>query len=141
MAGFLNMTLANGIGQLESARLLLRRIAPDDLPFFARLHALPEIAQALIAAELGYTFDPDAWGQGYATEAARCVRDYARDVLRLSYAVSAILPHNPRSRRVAEGSGAQAAGQMDIMGRTFDRYVWPLAIGGETRLQPIPSKR
>ena len=41
------MTLANGIGQLESARLILRRIAPDDLPFFARLHAQPEVAQAL----------------------------------------------------------------------------------------------
>ena len=91
--------------------------------------------------ELGYTFDPDAWGQGYASEAARCVRDYARDVLRLSYAVSAILPHNTRSRRVAEGSGADAAGRMEVMGRTFDRYVWPLAVGGETRLQPIPSKR
>jgi RimJ/RimL family protein N-acetyltransferase len=213
------MTLANGIGNLESTRLLLRRIAPDDLPFFARLHALPEVAQALypegrprtveetaiwlqgtlmsyeefslghlavlrkadgaligrcgltelvvetatpehglrkgwlgrervpaglaltFECELGYTFNPDAWGQGYATEAARCVRDYARDVLRLSYAVSAILPHNTRSRRVAEGSGAQAAGRMDVMGRTFDRYVWPLAVGGETRLQPIPSKR
>jgi len=34
-----------------------------------------------------------------------------------------------------------AAGRMDVMGRTFDRYVWLLAVGGETRLQPIPSKR
>ena len=53
--------------------------------------------------ELGYTFDPAAWGQGFATEAARCVRDYARDVLRLSYAVSAILPHNTRSRAWLKG--------------------------------------
>ena len=75
------------------------------------------------------------------TEAARCVRDSARDVLRLPYAVSAILPHNARSRRVAEGSGAQAAGQMDIMGRTVDRYVWPLATSGETRLQPVSTER
>src|SRR5262249_30024226 len=58
--------------------------------------------------ELGYTFDPAVWGQGFATEAARCVRDYARGVLRLSYAVSAILPQNARSRRVAERSGARA---------------------------------
>ena len=90
--------------------------------------------------ELGYTFDPAAWGQGFATEAARCVRDYARDVLQLSYAVSAILPHNARSRRVAERSGAQAAGRMDVTGRTFDRYVWPLATGDETRLQPVSAE-
>jgi RimJ/RimL family protein N-acetyltransferase len=90
--------------------------------------------------ELGYTFDPAVWGQGFATEAARCVRDYARDVLRLSYAISAILPQNARSRRVAERSGARAAGQMDVVGLTWDRYVWPLATGGATRLQPASTK-
>jgi predicted acetyltransferase len=102
---------------------------------------LPAGLALTFECELGYTFDPDAWGQGYASEAARCIRDYVRDVLRLSYAVSAILPHNTRSRRVAEGSGAQVAGRMDVMGRTFDRWMWSLAVGGETRLQPIPGKR
>ena len=208
------MTLAHGTDRLESARLVLRRIAPDDLPFFTRIHTLPEVAQylypggrpcspeetaawlratlasyeqlalgylavlrkedgALIGrcgltdlvvesappergirrgwfgrkgapagvaltfeSELGYTFDPAVWGQGFATEAARCVRDYARDVLRLSYAISVILPQNARSRRVAERSGARAAGQMEVVGLTWDRWVWPLATGGETRLQP-----
>jgi len=80
--------------------------------------------------ELGYTLDPAVWGQGFATEAARCVRDYARDVLRLSYVVSAILPQNARSRRVAERSGARATEQMEVVGLTWDRYVWPLAPGG-----------
>jgi hypothetical protein len=37
------MTLARGTDRLESARLVLRRIAPDDLEFFARIHALPEV--------------------------------------------------------------------------------------------------
>jgi len=41
------MTLAHGTDWLESARLVLRRIAPDDLPFFTRIHALPEVAQYL----------------------------------------------------------------------------------------------
>ncbi len=212
------MTLTKGIGRLESARLLLRRIRPDNLPFFTRLHALPEVAQVLypegrprtpeetaawlqrtlvsyeefslghlaverkidgmvvgrcgltelvvetairehglrkgwfgreripaglaltFECELGYTLDPAAWGQGFATEAARCVRDYARDVLQLSYAVSAILPHNARSRRVAERLGAQVDGQMDVVGRTFDRYVWPLATGGDIRLRAVPTR-
>jgi RimJ/RimL family protein N-acetyltransferase/mannose-6-phosphate isomerase-like protein (cupin superfamily) len=202
------MTLAHGTDRLESPRLVMRRIAPDDLPFFTRLHALPKVAEhlyregrprspeetkawmeytlasyeqlalgylavvrkkdgALIGrcglmdlvvesaapehgvrrgwfgreqapagvaltfeTELGYTFDPAVWGQGFATEAARGVRDYAREVLRLSYAVSAILPSNARSRRVAERSGARAAGQMEVVGLTWDRYVWPLDTGG-----------
>ena len=200
-----DVTLTHRTDRLETARLVLRRIALHDLPFFIRLHALPQVAQGLYPegrprteeetagwlqrtlagyeesslghlavqrkadgaligrcgltdlvvetaiaghgprkgwfgreraprglaltseCELGYTFDPAAWGQGFATEAACCVRDYARDVLRLSYVVSAILPHNTRSRLVAERSGAQPAGQMDVTGRTFDRYVWPLA--------------
>jgi RimJ/RimL family protein N-acetyltransferase len=201
------MTLAHGSDRLETARLVLRRVTPEDLPFFTRLHALPEVAEhlypggrprspeetaawlrytlrsyeqlalgylavvrkddgALIGrcglmdmvvesavpehgirkgwfgreqappgvaltfeVELGYTFHPAVWGQGFATEAARCVGDYARDVLGWSYAVSAILPENGPSRRVAERSGARAAGQMAVVGLTWDRYVWPLATG------------
>ena len=204
------MTLTRGMDQLESARLVLRRIAPEDLPFFTRLHALPEVARGLypegrprtpdevtvwlrrtlagcqelalghlavqrkadgaligrcgltelvvetvvpehglrrgwfgrdsvpaglaltFERELGYTFDPAFWGQGLATEAARCVCDYARGELRLSCAVSVILPHNARSRRVAERLGARGDGQMDVGGRTFDRYVWRLTRGGPT---------
>jgi RimJ/RimL family protein N-acetyltransferase len=90
--------------------------------------------------ELGYTFDPAVWGQGFATEAAGCVRDYARDVLRLSYVVSAILPQNARSRRVAERFGARADGQMEVVGLPWDRYVWSLATGGETWLRPTSTK-
>jgi ribosomal-protein-alanine N-acetyltransferase len=211
------MTLAHGTDRLDSARLVLRRVAPDDLPFFTRLHALPEVAQhlypegqprspeetaawlrytlasyeqlalgylavvrkadgALIGrcglmdlvvepttpehgirrgwfgreeapagvaltfeVELGYTLDPAVWGQGFATEAARCVRDYARDVLRLPYAISAILPLNARSRRVAERSGARATGQMDVVGLTWDRYEWPLATGGAAPPRPAST--
>jgi RimJ/RimL family protein N-acetyltransferase len=208
------MTLARGTDRLESARVMLRRVAPADLRFFTHLHALPEVAQGLypegrprspeetsrwleytlasyeqlalgylavlrkqdgeligrcglmdmvvestvpehgmrrgwfgredapadvgltFECELGYTFDPAVWGQGFASEAVRCVCDYARSVLRLTYAVSAIFPHNARSRRVAERGGARSDGQMEVIGLTWDRYVWPLANGGETRLQP-----
>ena len=212
------MTLAHGTDRLELARLVLRRITPDDLPFFTRLHAHLQVAQhlypggrprsrqetaaflqsifesyeqlalgylavlrkedgALIGrcglmelvvesavpehglrkgwfgppeaaagvaltyeCELGYTFDPAVWGQGFATEAACCVRDYGRDVLRLSYAISAILPQNARSRRVAERSGARAVGQMEAVGATWDRYLWPLATTGKTRLRPASTE-
>jgi RimJ/RimL family protein N-acetyltransferase len=212
------VTLAGGTECIESARPVLRRVTPDDLSFFTRLHALPEVAQGLYPGgrprspeevtrwlqatlasyerlalghlavmrkadgaligrcgltdlavesaapehgirrgwfgreaapagvaltfeyELGYTFDPIVWGQGFATEAACCVRDYARDVLRLSYAISAILSHNGRSRRVAERSGARADGQMEVVGRTFDRYLLLLAPSDGTGLPPVSTK-
>jgi [ribosomal protein S5]-alanine N-acetyltransferase len=205
------MTLMRGTDRLESARLVLRRIALDDLPFFVRIHSIPEVTRylypggqprtpestdawlratlvdyerlqlgclavfrkedkALIGrcgltdlaveaiaheqtmrrgwfgrdsvpagvsltfeSELSYTLDPAVWGQGYATEAARCVRDYARDVLRLSYIVSVILPANTRSRQIAARAAARADGQIEVIGLTWDRYVWPLATGAETR--------
>jgi RimJ/RimL family protein N-acetyltransferase len=105
-----------------------------------RLPQAPADVELAFECELGYTFDPAVWGQGFATEAARCVRDYARDVLRLPYAISAISPQNVRSRRVAERGGARAAGQMEAVGLTWDRWVWPLATGGAPQLQPAPTK-
>jgi RimJ/RimL family protein N-acetyltransferase len=105
--------------------------------WFGREEAPPGVALTF-ECELGYTFDPAVWGQGFATEAARCVRDYARDVLRLPYAISALLPQNARSQRVAERSGARAVGQMDIVGLTWDRYVWPLATHPMAARAPSP---
>ena len=174
------MTLARGTDRLESARLVLRRIAPDDLPFFTRIHALPEVARYLwpggqprspertaawlqatlesyerlalgylavlrkedgvligrcgltelavesatpehglrkgwfgdaeapadvpltFECELGYTFDLAVWGQGFAAEAAHCVRDYAP--VCLSYAISAICRRTPARGASSNGS-------------------------------------
>jgi len=97
-----------------------------------RLHAFPEVAQHLYPG--GRPRSPEE--TGFSTEAARCVRDYARDLLRLPYTISAILPQNARSRRVAERSGPPAAGQMEVVGLAWDRYVWPLDTGGVPQPQP-----
>jgi RimJ/RimL family protein N-acetyltransferase len=56
-------------------------------------HAQPELGWALIR-----TF----WGHGYATEAARAVRQWARADRGIGRLVSVIAPDNLRSRRVAE---------------------------------------
>jgi RimJ/RimL family protein N-acetyltransferase len=56
--------------------------------------------------ELAWMLDRACWGRGYATEAARAVRDWVRTehgVLRL---ISLISPDNVRSARVAERLGA-----------------------------------
>jgi [ribosomal protein S5]-alanine N-acetyltransferase len=91
--------------------------------WFGREEAPQDVA-LIDECELGYTFDPAVWGQGYASEAARGVRDYARDGLELRYVVSAILPHNAPSRRVAERAGARIDGQMEAAEMVFDRWVW-----------------
>jgi len=126
------------IGRCGLTELVVESAAPEQgirKGWFGRAPA-PDGVALTFECELGYTFDPAIWGEGFATEAVRCVRDYARDVLLLSYAISAILPQNARSQRVAERFGVRADGQMELLGRIFDRYVWPLATGGETRLQP-----
>jgi [ribosomal protein S5]-alanine N-acetyltransferase len=206
----MTMTLARGTEQLETERLVLRRITLVDLPFYVRLHGMAEVARGLwregrpktaeqtetwlretlasyealslgylavvrkadgaligrcglmdmavessapvgrlrrgwfgrdeapegvpviLECELGYTFDPAVWGQGFASEAARGVWEYAREELALEYVVSAILPHNAPSRRVAERARARMDGQMDAAGMVFDRWVWGRSAASDT---------
>jgi RimJ/RimL family protein N-acetyltransferase len=39
------MTLARASDRIESTRLVLRRITPSDLPFFTRIHAVPDVVR------------------------------------------------------------------------------------------------
>jgi RimJ/RimL family protein N-acetyltransferase len=58
-----------------------------------------------IEVEIGWTLARDAWGHGYATEAALAVRDWAFRELRPPRLISMIFPPNVRSQRVAEKIG------------------------------------
>jgi len=80
-------------------------------------------AGELAQPELGWALAYDAWGNGYATEAARAVRDWARaerDVTRL---ISVIAPANVASRRVAERLGATPGETVQLFD-TGDAVVW-----------------
>ncbi len=55
--------------------------------------------------ELVYVFAADAWGKGYATEAASVLRDYAFGQLGLLRLIALIDPENGASARVAEKVG------------------------------------
>ena len=68
---------------------------------------VPEGVKFVLERELGYTFHRSSWGQGYASEATRCVFDYARDTLKLPRVVSLIHPENVRSLRVAQRFGVR----------------------------------
>jgi RimJ/RimL family protein N-acetyltransferase len=57
--------------------------------------------------EVGYALGRPYWGSGYATEAARAVRDHALGPMGRERLIAFIRPDNVRSRRVAEKLGMQ----------------------------------
>ncbi len=74
-------------------------------------------------AELGYDFRSDAWHQGYATEAACAVRDYAFGELSLPALVSLIRVGNAASQHVAERVGMHNAAEFERYGNSYYRYA------------------
>lgn len=74
------------------------------------------------AAELGYDFRSDYWHQGYATEAARAVRDYAFGTLKLGQLISLIRVGNEASKRVAERVGMELLSEYERYGSKYWQY-------------------
>ena len=75
-----------------------------------------------IAAELGYDFRSDYWNQGYATEAATSVRDYAFKDLQLPQLISLIRVGNQPSRRVAEKIGMLLMSEYERYGNHYWKF-------------------
>jgi ribosomal-protein-alanine N-acetyltransferase len=55
--------------------------------------------------EIGYHVNRERWNQGFATEAAKAVMDYAFRQFDVDRVISMIRPENMASRRVAEKNG------------------------------------
>jgi hypothetical protein len=81
--------------------------------YFPDLDGQPEV-------EIGYRLARSAWGQGYATEAAIAVRDYAFKTLGIKRLIAMIDPSNIASVRVAKKIGMQY--EKDIM---LEDYTHP----------------
>ena len=60
--------------------------------------------------EIGYHVHRGCWNRGFASEAARAVRDYAFATLDCDHVISMIRPENMASRRVAEKNGLRLEG-------------------------------
>ena len=66
--------------------------------------------------EIGWRFVRDAWGHGYASEAAAAVMEHGFRTVGLDCIVAVLDPDNQRSRRVCEKLGMTAVG----MRRAYD---------------------
>lgn len=64
--------------------------------------------------EVGWGLHPDAWGKGYAVEAAIATIDYAFDTLAWSDVVHCINPDNTASQNVARRLGARILRQATL---------------------------
>ena len=62
------------------------------------------------APELGYWLGVEYWGQGFATEAARAVIDFAFEEFDIEHLMSGARVANPNSRNILEKCGFQWSG-------------------------------
>ena len=93
----------------------------------------PWVPEGWPGTEVGWGLVKDAYGQGYATEAAAAAIDWAFDALGWTDVIHCIDPENITSQRVAErlGSSNRGPGRMpapfedlpiDIWGQTRDEW-------------------
>jgi RimJ/RimL family protein N-acetyltransferase len=73
--------------------------------------------------EVGYTFARDAWGKGYATQAAVASLEAAFDVLAVPRVLAVVRPENGASQRVLEKAGMRRDGRTDYRGAEHVRFV------------------
>ena len=94
------------------------RDARDDLLGSAFLVPLPDTD----LIEIGWRFRRDAWGRGFATEAATAILNYGFTTLGLDEIVAVVYLENTRSIRVIEKLGLKAAGTCFAYGMDLPIY-------------------
>jgi RimJ/RimL family protein N-acetyltransferase len=85
--------------------------------YFPDVNGKPEV-------EIGYRLRRSTWGKGYATEAARAIRDYAFHTLSIRRLIALIDTANTESLRVAEKIGMQYEGKVMFEGYTHPDHVY-----------------
>lgn len=77
--------------------------------------------------DVGYAFIPDAWGRGYAQEAAAAVMAHARDVLGFERLAAITTPENFASMAVLRKIGFRLQGAVTLPGaeRESTYFTWP----------------
>jgi RimJ/RimL family protein N-acetyltransferase len=82
-------------------------------------------AQGEYEIEMGWTLGREFWGNGYATEAARAIQEFAFGELGLDRLISLIAPANVASAAVATRLGMEVEGEAELPKVTVQ--IWSLA--------------
>ena len=101
-----------------------RRLAPWGVFREGRLigHAGLNFIEQFDGVEVLWSLHPDAWGRGYATEAARAALAYGFETLDLDSIFAITLEENRASRSVMERIGLTYRKRVDYKG--FTDIVW-----------------
>lgn len=94
---------------------------------------LNDVTDRMGIAEVGYWLTPDAWGNGYATDAVRTLTEYAFQERRFHRVYAKVFAGNEGSQRVLEKAGFKREGTMRDHwfrdGRYEDVYLYGLLEG------------
>jgi RimJ/RimL family protein N-acetyltransferase len=85
---------------------------------FCGLKYVPAVGMS----DIGYRMLPEYWGQGLATEAARAVMDYSRDILHVEKIFGEVVEENVASINVLEKLGLRHVDTYQKYGFTVRRY-------------------
>lgn len=88
----------------------------------ARLGWVAVSDQGHDGVELSYEFVPEAWGHGFAAEAATAVLDWAFNTCALDSVLIVTQAANGPSRRLAAHLGATSVDEFEEYGTTQERY-------------------
>lgn len=72
---------------------------------------MPEIIDQHKYYEIGYILKKEYWHKGFATEAAKALKNYAFNNLNLNEIIFEIRPNNISSRKIAENLNAKITGK------------------------------
>lgn len=78
--------------------------------------------------DIGYGFLPQFCGQGYAIEAARAVRDHARDAMGLTRLAAIVSPDNARSIHLLEKLGMTPEGPIRMPEEDEDILLYGMSL-------------
>lgn len=101
----------------------LERVDDGALIGFCGLAEPTFLSQVLPALEIGWRLRQDAWGRGYATEAARAALEVGWGALGLAQVIAIVHPDNDRSLALGERLGMRVTNRIRHAATGWDLLV------------------